>query len=477
MHLINYGYSKRQINLTGVESIQDIKKRIDLYIKEKNIKNNKWIIGRGWNQDYFIGDQDFPNRYDLDEVSTTNPILIIRACGHIAIGNSKALELFGINKNTAQFEGGQFDVDGNGEPLGIFREKALSEIYDYIPSPELDEIKDMILSGIKDLNSMGITSIGSDDFQALPDKDYDKILKAYMGLKKEGKLNVRVYQQYLIPELNRIDEFYKKGYKTGLGDEYFKIGPLKILIDGSLGARTAALNQPYIDDNTTVGITTISQDQLNEIINHAHNNDNQVAIHAIGNRAMTMAFEAIKKALIIKERENHRHGIVHCQITDEHLLNKFKEINALAYIQPVFLDYDWKIVRSRVGGNLEKTSYNWKTMVDKGIHIACGSDSPIETFNVMEGVYEAVTRKDLQGNPKDGWLPEQALTVDEAIYGYTMGGAYASFEEDIKGSIEEGKLADMVVLSKDIFEVSKDIIKDIVVDITIFDGKIIEGID
>ena len=188
---------------------------------------------------------------------------------------------------------------------------------------------------------------------------------------------------------------------------------------------------------------------------------------------MYMSMDSIEKALKKYPREDHRHGIVHCQITDEVLLNRFKDLDLVAYIQPIFLDYDWKIVRDRVGEELEKTSYNWKTMVDKGVNIACGSDAPVETFNVLYGIYEAVTRKDLQGNPKEGWLPEQSLTVDEAVYGYTMGGAYSTFEENIKGSIEEGKQADLVVLSRNIFEIPAEEIKDVEVLTTIFNGRIV----
>ncbi len=197
-----------------------------------------------------------------------------------------------------------------------------------------------------------------------------------------------------------------------------------------------------------------NQEELDNLVDIAHSKGMQVAIHAIGgDKAMYMAFESIEKALDKNPKKDHRCGIVHCQITDKYLLNKFKELNVIAYIQPIFLDYDWKIAESRVGSELIKTSYNWKTLIDNKVNIACGSDCPVEDLNVMKGIYEAVTRKDLKGEPIDGWMPEQRLTVQEAVYGYTVGGAYTSFEEDIKGTIEEGKLADMVVLSKNIYKI------------------------
>lgn len=474
MHLVNYGYSQTQADLIGVESVEEINRRVSQYIKDKKVEKGTWVRGAGWNQDYFIGDKVFPTKYDLDKISLDHPIVVTRTCGHVAVVNSKALEVLGIKKGTAQVEGGHFDLDENGEPTGIFRENALAIVYNAIPNPGINEIKEMITNAIEQLNKCGITSVGTDDFGALPGKDYNKIIEAYLELKNEGLLNIRVYQQYLIPEIDNLKGFLNKGYKTGWGDENFKIGPLKLLLDGSLGARTAVLNEPYTDNPSTSGILTATQEELDEIVDFAHNNGNQIAIHGIGDKAMYMAFESIEKTLNKNPKKDHRHGIVHAQITDEYLLNKFKDLEAIAYIQPIFLDYDWKMVKSRIGEEREKTSYNWKTMVDMGTHIACGSDSPVDSFNVMYGIYEAVTRKDLKGNPEGGWLPEQGLTVEEALYGYTMGGAYASFEEDIKGSIEEGKLADMVVLSDNIFEIDPHKIKDVNVEMTIFNGKIIK---
>lgn len=475
MHLLNYGFTLTQADFTGSDSIEDLIDRGKKFIQKKDIKPGQWIMGKGWNQDFFKGDKVFPTRYDLDKISTENPIVATRVCIHIAVVNSKALELLNINKDTAQPDGGQFDVDENGEPTGIFREAARYMIYDRLPKTSVEDIKDMMVNAIDHMNRDGITSVGTDDFEALPDKDLDNVIEAYLQLKREDKLKMRIYEQCLLPKKEKFQEFMEKGYKTGWGDELFKIGPLKLLLDGSLGARTAALMEPYSDDSTTRGITTSNQEDLNEIVDLAHRNNFQIAMHGIGDRTMYMIFESLEKALEKTPKEDHRHGIVHCQITDEYLLNKFKELDVLAYIQPIFLDYDWQLVHVRVGKEREKTSYNWKTMVDMGVHIACGSDAPVEPFNVLNGIYEAVTRKDLKGRPEGGWMPEQKLDLYDAVYAWTLGGAYTSFEEDIKGSIEEGKLADMVVLSGDIFEVEEDNIKDLKVDATIFNGELVFG--
>lgn len=475
LHLLNYGFSLTQVDLVGTTSIEEIKNRIRKFIEKRDLKNGEWITCAGWNQDYFQGERVFPTRHDLDKISTDYPILATRVCLHVAVVNSKALEILNINKDTAQIEGGHFDLDENGEPTGIFREKAVSLIYDNLPETSVEEIKDMMKNAIQEMNRCGITSVGSDDFEALPDKNYENVIRAYKELKEEKQLKMRVYEQCLFRTKENLEEFIEKGYKTGKGDEFFKIGPLKLLLDGSLGARTAALVEAYTDDPSTNGITTMTQEELDEIIQLAHLNDFQIAMHGIGDRTMYMIFESIEKALKKLPKEDHRHGIVHAQITDEILLDKFKEFEMIAYIQPIFLEYDWQLVILRIGKEREKTAYNWKSMADRGVVIACSSDAPVEPFNVLNGIYEAVTRKDLAGNPEGGWMPEQRLNIDEAVYGYTRAGAYASFEEDVKGSLEEGKLADMVLLSEDIYEVDIDRIKDLSVEATIFNGEIISG--
>ena len=471
MHLLNYGYSLVQADLIGVKSIDEINERVKAFIAINNIADGDWVQGRGWNQDYFNGEKVFPTRYDLDKISKEHPIVVTRTCGHVAVINSKAIEILDLDKEIPVIEGGEIDLDEKGLPVGVIRENALGFVKRLIPSHNMEEIKNMIKTAAESLNKEGITSVGSDDFGALSGVDYEVIIQAYKELAENNEINVRIYEQSRFKEYEDVKEFYDKGYKTGTGDERFKIGPLKLMLDGSLGARTAALNGPYSDDENAKGVVTMSQEYLDSLVKLAHENDSHVAIHGIGDRTIDMCLDAIEK--VIDGENKLRHGIVHVQITDEDILNRLKELDVLALIQPIFLDYDWKIVRDRVGEEREKTSYNWKTMVDSGVNIACGSDAPVETFNVLKGIYEAVTRKDLEGNPSEGWLIDQALTIDEAIYGYTMGGAFASFEEDIKGSIEEGKLADMVVLSEDIKAVHPDEIKDITVDMTIFDGSIV----
>lgn len=472
MHLLNYGSSLLHVNLIGSASMDEIIDRTREFIKDNNINDKDIIQGRGWNHDYFT-EKRFPNRYDLDKISTTQPVILTRTCGHASVVNSKALEIAGITRDTLQIDGGHFDVDENGEPLGIFRENAIGLITKLIKEPSILEIKKMITVAAERANAQGITSVQSDDLLSVTDEDFYKVINAYTELKDEGRLTVRVNEQSRFEKFEKFQKFISQGYITGYGDEFFKIGPLKLMADGSLGARTAYLSHPYADAPSTSGIPVLTQEELDAFIITAHNSGMQVAVHCIGDKAMYMVFDSIDKAQSQNHREDARHSIVHCQITDETLLDKFKELDVVAHIQPIFLDYDLHIVEDRVGKDRAKSTYNWKGLIDRGVHIACGSDCPVENFDVLPGIYSAVTRKDLKGYPENGWLPEQRLTVMEALHGFTLGAAYASFEEDIKGSITPGKLADLAVLTEDIFDIEPDRIKDVKVEMTFLGGKLV----
>lgn len=471
MHLINFAYTNRMIRLANLESVDEIIYKSTEFTKKNDISTG-WIMGRGWNQNNFSNPRML-NRYDLDKINVDKPICFIRACGHVLVINSYALKLLGITKDTKQVVGGQFDIDSDGNPTGIFRENAMDIVFRNMPSPTKEEIKDMIVDACKLALSEGITSIQTDDLDNFSDYDYDKIIKAYDELRNEKKLPVRIYEQCLLRDINTLEEFLKKGYKTGMGDEFFKIGPLKILADGSLGARTAYLSEPYEDDSETCGINKLTQSQLDELVDKANKNDMQIAIHCIGDKIMQMAINSISRALRNNNKKDHRHGIVHSQITTEKLLDDFRRLQVIAYIQPIFLDGDIPIVEKRIGKKRAKYSYNFKRLIDMGVHTPYGSDCPVEPFNVLRGIYCAVTRKTLIGYPVGGWLPDQKVALIDAISAFTKEGAYASFEDDIKGVIKEGMLADLVVLDKDILAIDTDDIKDVKVDITIVNGNIV----
>ena len=472
MHLLNSGYNMHKIDLNGAKSIKEVIERSKKYISMKKPQPGEWILGFGWNQMLFEEKRNL-TRNDLDQISTDNPICFIRVCVHSAATNSKAIEIAGITKDTPQPVGGKFYRDENGEPTGIFSETARYMIYDMIPDAGVNEIKEMIMDAAKVASGYGVTSVQTDDFEAMPGKDWRKVLKAYSELVEEGILPVRIYEQCLLPDMGRLKEFLDEGYKTGQGDEYFKIGPLKLLTDGSLGARTAYLSEPYADDPSTSGIYVFSQDELDELACTAHEGGLQLVFHAIGDGAMRQCFKAFEKAQNHKFKEDPRFGIIHLQITDEFLLEEFKRQNVVAYAEPICLNNDIHMAEDRVGKERAKVSYNYRTLFDSGVHVSISSDWPVDSVNPMKNIYVGVTRKDYDGYPEGGWNPEQRLTIEQALYVFTMGSAYASFEEELKGSVEDGKLADFVVLSEDILEIEPDKIQDIEVEMTFMGGKLV----
>lgn len=467
MHLTNFAQSLEMIPLGQCRTIQEIVDEGKKYL-DKNLQHRGWLKGRGWNQDYFQ-EPVFPCKEDLDQITTEIPLYFVRACGHVLVTNTKALEQLGITKETPQIEGGHFDVDEEGNPTGVFREAALYMVLDHVGVPSVIDIKRHILRGCKEALEAGITSIQTDDFETYADKDYKKVLQAYRELEEEGLLPLRIYQQCLLKSQKALETFLDQGYQTGQGTEFFKIGPLKLLADGSLGARTAYLQEPYKDDPLAQGIAVYSQKELEEIIDFANDHHMQIAIHCIGDGMLERAISGLEKQGDIKDR---RHGIVHCQISSKEQLKRMGQEGIMAYVQPIFLDYDHKIVESRVGSKRARESYNFKTMTQVGIKTPYSSDCPVETLNVMKGIYSAVTRQGLDGTPNGGWLPDQRVTLEEALCHYTLDGAYASFEEDIKGSIEEGKLADMVLLDCRVDTISKEELKNVQVKMTMVGGKI-----
>ena len=470
MHLLNYGQSLNMAPLFAhTTSLEEMLGCLREFIAVNPGIRGEWVMGRGWNQDYFSDVKRMPTRWDLDKVSSEIPICAVRACGHALVLNSKAIELVGVTAETPQPEGGQIVME-NGEPNGIFFDNAMEPVYEAIPAPSKEDLKNMIRSACKALNAYGVTSSQSDDYCVFRTLGWKDINAAYEELEREGELTVRVYQQSNFTDLPSLTEFVEAGNVTGAGSEFFKIGPLKMLGDGALGARTAYLTRPYADDPTTCGIPVFTQEVFDELIGYANDHDMQVAVHTIGDACLDDVLSAIEKALSRKPREDHRHGIVHCQISRGDQLKKMAEMKLHIYAQSIFLDYDINIVEKRVGEELASTSYSWKTLKDNGASVSNGTDCPVELPFAMGGIQCAVTRCNLKGDIGP-YLPHEAFSVQEALDSYTSAGAYASFEESVKGKIEAGMLADFVVLGDDPFTVDVNAIKDIPVCATYVGGK------
>lgn len=467
MHLLGVGSALESADLTDARSVEDL-----ITIGKRFYQRNselQWIVGRGWNHERFT-DGRMPTRYDLDQISTEVPILFTRVCGHIAVANSKALELAGLAAPVEQPAGGYVDVSGDGEPTGVLRERAIGLVGKLMPAPQLEDYKRRLEKGARLAVSLGLTTVQSDDLgdiNSMPAK-----LQAYKELLEEGRLPLRVNLQVRLPNSDQIREFAEEVRSQHCFPEHtVEFGPIKLMCDGSLGGRTAALKQPYADDPTTSGVAVLEQEQVNEMITLAHNYGLQVSGHAIGDLAMQMLLNAFRLMLEQQPVKDARPRIIHAQLTDSQILTEMRELGVVCDIQPVFVGTDMHFVEKRIGQERAKTTYAWKTMRRMGIPTAGGSDAPVESCNPLLGIYAAVTRQDASGYPDGGWLPDEKLSVAEAVELFTMGSAYAAFDENDKGSITPGKLADFVILSEDVFAVEPQRIKDVKVVATYIGGQ------
>lgn len=476
MHLLAYGDALTEAKLnehTG--SLADMISYLKEFESEHPHRDGAWLQGRGWNQDYFSDVNRMPVRQDLDQVSTDVPVVAVRACGHILCVNSKALELIGVNDDTPDPEGGAIGHDENGHLNGIFSDNAMDlYVYPRIPVPDKAKIKEMIKAACRQLNRYGVTSSQTDDyckFRAVP---WSVVNEAYKELEESGDLTVRVYEQSNFTTLRELRKFVEAGCKTGAGTDKFRIGPLKMLGDGALGARTAYLSRPYADDPSTQGYPLFDQQTFDEMIGYANENDMQVAVHAIGDGCLDMVLDAYEKAFARHPREDHRCGIVHCQISRPDQLKRIADMHLHVYMQSIFLNYDIRMVEQRVGKELASTSYAWKTLKNMGVSVSNGTDCPVELPDALACMQCGVTRKTLD-ETMGPYLPDEAFSVQEILDSYTIRSAEASFEEHVKGKLAKGYLADFVVLGKNPFDVPKETIQDIPVVATFMDGRKVYG--
>ena len=448
MHLLGYGQFLFQANLVPSKSLEDIVSIGTQFLEAKGLQKGEWLLGRGWNQDNFQF-PILPTRELLDQISESHPIFFGRACGHLGVANTKALELAGILERPHQHvDGGHIDLNFDGVPTGVLRENAMNLITSQMPSPSEYLIEQYIKSAESALFSGGITSVQSDDLCSLPLEDTPKILRTFEKMGLRGELKISVHEQSLMRNLTHFKTQLDKGYTYGKSFGTFSYGPLKILGDGSLGARTAYLRQPYSDAPEMQGIPMYTQEELDDLVQLAFEHKIPVAIHGIGDGMIERALNAIEKGQQRCPDGPERNAIVHCQITDHLMLQRMKAMNVIGMVQPIFLDYDLHMVEARVGKERSKTTYAFKTMEKMGIHTCYGTDCPVEGFDVFKGIQCAVTRQDLGHHPEGGWLPEEAVTVKEALKAYTLGSAYASSEETVKGSLEIGMAADLVILDQ-----------------------------
>ncbi len=468
LHLFMLGEAMASCDLRGAVSINELIERGKVYLS--NNKLEKGIHGRGWNQDFFeTVDKRLPSREDLDLISSDIPIVYERVCGHVAVGNTKAMEMAGISADSF-IAGGTIDRSPEGILSGVVTENATQVLSKALSQKNKEAKKSQFIQAGKYVLSQGITSVQScdvsgEDFQ----KTFDWIREVY----EEKSLPLRYRHQFNFQQIEDFRKYLDSEHINGnYEDGFYQKGSLKLFKDGSLGGRTALLSKPYADDPTTRGVEALKDDELQALCQLAQENGIPVITHAIGDGAVESVLNAY--ANILQGKENAlRHGIVHNQITTNHQLNRIVRRGIAVMAQPVFLDYDLHIVKKRVGEELAKTSYAFNTLYQQGALISIGTDAPVEDSNPFRNIYAAVSRMDQKGFPEGGHQPEERMTVEEAVDAYTYQGAKNQFQEKIKGKLLPGYYGDLIVLDQDLFTIPPSEISGTQVELTMVEGKIV----
>lgn len=434
LHMLNYGYALSIVSLNDCICVEDIVNKIQE--KLPSIEKGSWLVARGYDESTYP-DQVGPTKKVLDAISEDVAIITVRACGHELVANSKAFELAEITESYNE-EDGSIDLQ-----TGRVTESCLSRIYDARPKPTSRELKEYLHAAMKKVNSFGITGVCSDDFVSLTE-NYEVPLEVFLQESYQGNLTVRFNEQCEFRTPEDLAHFLDEGYTTGVGDDFFEIGPLKMILDGSLGAHTASVTKPYIDVDTT-GKLIYTDDELETYVHLANTYNMPTISHAIGDNALDQALRIYEKEILPGNPLGY--GIVHCQLMRQDQIDKVLAMQLHCYFQSLFIDADALTLKERVSEELQKTSYPYKTLFENTLS-ANGSDAPVETPNVLKGIYLAVTRKSIKTS--DEMEQSECLTVEEALSSYTEKGAKIMGHEDTRGKIQEGYVADFVIMDKDI---------------------------
>lgn len=456
VHLLMGGNSLLSVQLRDAKTKEEFINRIAVFAKD--IKPDQWIVEGNW--DHTLWGGELPRKEWIDEFTGENPVAIYRMDGHMILANSAALKIAGIDKNTANVENGEIVKNSDGTPTGILKSEAMYLVLNKIPS--LTNVqKEVAINAAQDyLISQGVTSIHDVDSLG----GYE-VLKTMNSAKK---LKIRVYSADPLKN-------WKSKPKTTNEPKWLKNGLMKGFVDGSLGSHTAAFNEPYSDKLEDKGLFIVDVDSLYQWVSNADNNELQVTVHAIGDRANNTILNTFERVIEENGNRDRRFRIEHAQHLAIDDINRFSKLNIIASMQPYHAIDDGRWAEELIGKERIKTTYAFKSLLDANTTLVFSSDWPVAPASPIYGIYAAATRQTTDGKNPDGWVPEQKITVSEALMAYTNNAAYSSFDENIKGTLEPGKLADFVILSEDLFTIEPNEIKDVHVLKTYIGGNNVFG--
>lgn len=460
-HFISGGLGLSRVQLRDAASPEEFAKRIGAYATK--VGRDQWVVGGDWDEQLWQPYR-LPTRQMIDAATPNNPVLVSRLDGHMALANTIALKLAGITRDSKDPIGGTIVRDANGEPTGLLKDAAMSAVYAVMPPPSQAERIAAARAGLAEAARFGVTS-----FCDMSDSDAYDDFRAYQQLERDGQLTARVY---LFTPLSRYERLKSAGIEKRFGGDRLRIGGLKGFADGSLGSSTAAFYEPFVGepDNRGLVMEELSSGDMAKWVADADANNLHVAIHAIGDKANADILSIYESRPDVRDR---RFRIEHAQHLNPELIKRFANDRVVASMQPYHAIDDGRWAEKKIGHERAKYTYAFRSLLDAGAVLTFGSDWTVAPLDPIQGIYAAVTRRTLDGRNPNGWIPEQKIKVDEALRAYTSSNAWAMFAENEVGRIAPGMLADVVVLSDDLFTIAPEKIENVRVEVTIFDGKII----
>ncbi len=469
LHLLDVGRGLASVDLFGASGPADIAARCAAFVRAHAVPPGQAVYGNGWNQDLFAGPHALPTRADLDAAVPDHPLLLDRVCGHIMLCNTAALRAAGITSQTPDPPGGGIDRGPGGEPNGLLRDNAAALVRPLLPAETPAACAGRWRAALAHAAAHGLTSVQTCDVRS---RDWPTVLAALEELDAQDALPLRLTLQCAMDTPEDLQALWDAGYRPGAHGKRWKIGPLKLFLDGSLGARTAWLRGGYADAPGTHGLCCLPMAEALALARKADAAGMQVVAHAIGDGAMEEMLDIIETLNAPRGGANPlRHGVVHCQVTAPGQWDRLAALGAGALVQPIFLDYDHTIVTARCGAALAGTSYAFGDAVRRGLPVSYGTDAPVESLDPLRNLYAAVTRRPLSGGAP--WQPQQAVTRAQALFCYTQGSAWQEFAEAEKGRLAPGLLADFTVLDRDYFTVPEADIPRLRVQATVTGGQVV----
>ena len=465
VHFVSGGFQLDQVQLTNARTREEFTSRIAA--QAKKLKKGEWILGGDWDEQNWSPPQ-LPTHEWIDAVTPNNPVFVERHDGHESLANALAMKLAGVTAATKNPAGGEIVRDAQDNPTGIFKDAAQGLIYKIVPEPGQAARIKAAKRALDHAASLGVTSV--QDMAV----DYADI-EAYSILAEGGELTSRIY---VAPLETHWKDQAKIGVRHAFGSDFLRIGAVKGFADGSLGSTTAYFFEPYVDAPNTRGLLSDEMQPISamrERLTGADKAGLQLCIHAIGDQAISIVLDIFQDIQKANGERDRRWRIEHAQHVAPKDFQRFANLHVIASMQPYHAIDDGQWAERRIGPIRAKTTYAFRTFLDSGVHLAFGTDWTVAPLNPMLGLYAAVTRATLDGKHPSGWIPEQKITIEEAIEAYTLGSAYAEFQEKDKGSITPGKLADLVLVSDNLLKIDPRAIRDAKVEMTMVGGKIIYG--